>query len=463
MQGPLDKATTALSPNEKITGILVLSVIATATWTLAGRASVSPYLYLPLALFAALSACLFARREGRPLNRLAFLPAAMLMGVIATSLINLAFQPLPENPSYLISRAQWLPWLPGTIDRGETWRAALPWIAALVLAGAIRQAEFGPRAVSLLWSALLVHGLVVAGVGTYFHFVNEHMVLGLYRDPYGYHFASFVYRNHWAAYAVLLMALSLGFAAAALRRWLRTHRNFDNMLPGVICALLLAITLPIPGSRSGMVMAGLLLGAALVLMVRSVLGAGRMTMRRRGLLLGVVVGMVAVVGVVGLAVNRPAVEKHWSRTLQQAQGVIHGSGSMRLNFTKDTLRIALKRPVWGWGVGSFARVFATYHGDYLRDEQGKPTARLLRAHNDWAQMWAEVGLLGLLVLLIPVGMRLREAWRDRRPLFRWGMAGVVLLLAYAWVDFPFQNPAVLFLWVTILSTLAPRSEAFHEL
>lgn len=462
MRGALDEEPVSLSPNEKITGVLVLLVVGATTWTLAGRASVSPYFYLPLSLAAVVSAWLFAKREGRPINRLAFMPVGLLLIIIAISLANLAFEPLPENPAYLISRSQWLPWLPGTVDRGETIKAALPWISALLLAGAIRQADFGSKAVRMLWASLLVHGLLVAGVGVYFHFANESMVLGLYRDRFGYHFASFVYRNHWAAYVVVLMALSLGFAFTALRRWTKTHRHFDSMIPGIVCALLLAITLPIPGSRSGIVIAGLLFAAALIALVRNVLRASRLTVRQRSLLVGLMVGFVAVVGVVGFTLNRPAVAKHWSRTVQQAQGVIQGSESLRLNFTKDTLQIALKRPVWGWGVGSFARVFATFHGDYLRDKAGKPTARLLRAHNDWAQMWAELGLVGLLVLIVPVVVRLRSVWGDGRPLYQWGAVGVVVLLGYAWVDFPFHNPAVLFLWVTVLCTLSPREDVSYE-
>lgn len=462
MRGPLDEETVSLSPNEKITGLLVLLVIGSTTWTLAGRASVSPYFYFPLTLAAVISAGWFARRERRPLDWIAFVPAAGVLVIVSISLVNLAFEPLPENPSYLISRTQWLSWLPGAIDRGETCRAAVPWLSALLLGGAIRQADFGPRAVCLLWGVLLVHGLVVAGVGTYFHFMNERTVLGLYHDPYGYHFASFIYRNHWAAYVVVLVALSLGFAFAALKRWTRTHRHFDKTLPGAVCALLLAITLPMPGSRSGIVMVCLLFAVALIVMVRNVLNAGRVTIRRRGLIISIMLGFVAVVGGTGLSLNRAAVEKHWSRTVQQARGAIHGSGSMRLNFTQDTLRIALKRPVWGWGLGSFARVFATYHGDYLRDKDGKPTARLLRAHNDWAQMWAELGLVGLLVLIVPVGLRLRSLRSERRPLYRWGGVGVVLLLCYACVDFPFHNPAVLFLWVTVLCTLSPHDDVSYE-
>lgn len=459
MRRPASDEDPPLSPNEKATGLLVLVAICATTWMLAGRADAAPYIYFPLCGLSVVVSCWLARRERFPINYRGFLPLLLLGSVTAASLLNISFMPLPENPSVLITRPGWIAWLPGTIDRSETLRAAVPWISALMLAGAIRQANFGPRAVRLLWAALLIHGLVVSGVGAYFFFTDPNSILGLFRDPYGYHFASFVYRNHWAAYVVLLVAVALGFSFSALRHWSRRRIGLDAILPGLVVALLLAITLPMPGTRSGMVMVALLFSSAAFFLLRRIARINDMPISRRWSLLLLIAGFLASVGFVGVSLNRQTLQKHWNRTVQEAQGLTQGAASIRMNFTKDTLRIAWERPVWGWGLGSFARVFRSYHGDYLRDEYGRPKARLLRAHNDWAQIWAEAGIVGLMVLVVPVIMRLRDICSDGRPLFRWAAFGLILLLLYGWVDFPFHNPAVLFLWVAILCSASPRTDS----
>ncbi len=447
----------AFSPNEKITGALVFFTVALTTWAIAGRAGWVPPVFTGLAILTAILSVLVSVREGLAFNFKVFLPALLFLVLVSISLLNPSYVEL-YGTGIWAPREGWLPWLPSTIDRDHTIAESLPWFAALLLGAALRQASFSSRGVRLLWGALLVHGLLVAAVGVYFYITNRYLVLGVFRDPYGYHFSSFIYRNHWAAYVIILVSLSNGFSFSALRRWSTAHGRFDAVLPGLCVAFMLALTLPIPGSRSGVVVVAILIGGALLRMAwilwrarfkQFASPAQRLGVFALIIFLGVTVG-------IGASFNRDEIRKHWGRTVAQIHGLSQGQDELRLNLSRDTIAMAADRPIWGWGVGSYRLIFPKYQGDYFRDDQGKINARVHHAHNDWAEMWAEIGLLGLLVLLVPVAIRLRNIWRSRSVLFRWGGGAVLIIMAYALVDFPLHNPAVLFLWVTLLCTAGPR-------
>lgn len=452
------------TPNEKVTGALVFFIIAITTWALGGTATWVPPVYISLSILAAIFSVVISLREGQSINVRAFVPFLLFSGMVSVSLLNPSYEELYLSTGILVPRKEWLPWLPSVIARSVTLNEMLPWLSAFLLGAALRQANLGAGAVRLLWGALLVHTLILSAVGLVFHLADPLKILGRYHDIYGYHFASFIYRNHWAAYVIILVSLALGFAFSALRRWLKTRGRFDAVIPGIVAALLLALTLPIPGSRSGMlIIMALLLGA--------VLKMGLMIWRTRSRQvitgfhrLGVISLAIFACAIIGLGsyFNREMIQRHWDRSISQIHNLAKGQDELRMNLSRDTIRIAMDRPILGWGVGSFRYIFPKYQGDYLRDTQGKPTSVVHHAHNDWAEMWAETGLLGLLILITPVVIRVRDIWRSPSVLSRWGGGAVLLILAYALVDFPLQNPAVLFLWVTVLSTAGPRQDAIRD-
>src|ERR1039457_3872263 len=82
---------------------------------------------------------------------------------------------------------------------------------------------------------------------------------------------------------------------------------------------------------------------------------------------------------------------------------------MRLNITGDSLRMFSKRPVWGWGLGTFPTVYPSYRSFYTN-------LFVNEAHNDYAQLLVETGLLGFglmlwfLVRLYQYGLPTSRPW-----------------------------------------------------
>lgn len=448
------------SPAEGAVATLAFVTVTLTIWGYAGRAFWAPPTFGILSFVTALVAVILTRKEKIPFHFWAFAPAGLFVLLVGASLLNLSFTPLPDKPGSLILNTDEIKWLPSTVLRSMTLEKALPWLSALLLGAALRQVELGRRATRLFWAALLAQGLLLALVGIYFHYTDPMHMFGMQRDLNGYHFASFAYRNNWAAFALMLMFLALGFAFSALQRWQAGRGRFDATLAGFGAAILLAITMPMPGSRSGTLMAlGLLLVAAGIF-VRTVWRSPllRRSNTERARYVAALIVCMGAFGTVGALMNQDAISKHWRRTQQQLRSVAAGDGDLRVKVTMDTLRMGAERPIWGWGVGSYSLVFPNYQGSYMRDSTGKLTGRFVHAHNDWAHLWAETGTLGFLILLIPAGYLLRRGFRAESALLRWGTAGSASIMVYALVDFPFHSPAMLLFWAVILPTAAPASE-----
>jgi O-antigen ligase len=115
---------------------------------------------------------------------------------------------------------------------------------------------------------------------------------------------------------------------------------------------------------------------------------------------------------------------------------------MRLNITKDCLRMFSHRPVLGWGLGTFPTVYPSYRTFYTN-------LFVNEAHNDYAQLLVETGLLGFGLMVWFLARLYRCAVpTSRRWEFKWDGAvsvaaflGCTGLLLHSFVDFNLQIPA----------------------
>jgi O-antigen ligase len=115
---------------------------------------------------------------------------------------------------------------------------------------------------------------------------------------------------------------------------------------------------------------------------------------------------------------------------------------MRLNITKDCLKMFSHRPVWGWGLGTFPTVYPSYRSFYTN-------LFVNEAHNDYAQLLVETGLLGFgLMLWFLVRLYQHGLPTSRRWELRWdgavslaALLGCTGILFHSFVDFNLQIPA----------------------
>jgi O-antigen ligase len=115
---------------------------------------------------------------------------------------------------------------------------------------------------------------------------------------------------------------------------------------------------------------------------------------------------------------------------------------IRLNMTKDSFRMFFHRPVLGWGLGTFPTVYPGYRTFYTN-------LFVNEAHNDYAQLLVETGLLGFGLMLwflvrlyqygLPTSRRWELKWDGAVSLA--ALLGCTGILFHSFVDFNLQIPA----------------------
>lgn len=217
---------------------------------------------------------------------------------------------------------------------------------------------------------------------------------------------------HWALVALILMVLALA-ATLARGAWL-----------------------------------AFVIGAMAFLIVRR--GPGKTKSRSKSAILPIVITGVAAVLLVGLLVftNRDALN-HLAN-LKSIRG--------RLWMSAVTWTMIRDAPLGGHGLGTFGMEFPRYQAQAFSRESAATflgnASFTSYAHNDYLQLWAEVGIFGLLAFIALVGIvikRGRHLIKDPVALGCW--AATISLLVNAAVAFPLHLPATLMLFVVLVAVI----------
>jgi O-antigen ligase len=378
-------------------------------------------------------------------------PTLALMLSAAVSVANPSYQVTQFFDHAVLRPVPHIDWLPSAAVADGPMRMGMLYgglyVAGLNLAFCVRSRRALRRLLGVLIGAIAL--LSVLGVlqrlngarGPYF---------GARAAPSEAWFATFLYHNHWTAFALLGVAAALGLA------WVywRDHdaRGFLHS-PGPMCLLaftLIAVTPPLSASRSGS-----------VLMISFVAGAGLIAMAkgRRGGAGWARYGAAALGGLclVGAAawLGQKQMTLRWEDTLEQL--LVSRPTSFadygRPELYADTWRMFSARPLWGWGLESYGPIFTTFTS--FRPGVDGLWNYYLDAHSDWLQCLAEIGAVGTACLLLAAIFPLADPtmpWRRNSGLVVVPLAGCALVAAYACVEFPFANPAVIALWWTLFFT-----------
>lgn len=297
------------------------------------------------------------------------------------------------------------------------------------------------------------NAVVLAVFGTFQKLVGaKGLWFGAVASPNPRFFSTFIYHNHWGAFVLLNIAACLALLFHYHRRG--GHRDIwhSPVLLGAVVTFLLATTVPLSASRSCTILAALLLGGALVHFAIRVIRRRRETGES---IVAPVTGLltVAVIAVAAIAfLGRGAMGERLRQTSTQLANISEGNViTSRLTLYQDTWRMASEKPWFGWGLESYAHVFRIFNTQRAQ-ESWVWIPFYAEAHNDWLQALAEVGFIGT-GLLVLLGLRVvRSArWRSSRSLVpRYLIAGCGLILLYAWLEFPFANPAVLLTFCALL-------------
>lgn len=194
------------------------------------------------------------------------------------------------------------------------------------------------------------------------------------------------------------------------------------------------------------------------------------------------------------------VNRNFRARLQNAAGAIKTSDwdtalSRRPTIWRATVGMIKDRPLVGHGLGTYAALFFDYHSQAIKGRRVAPLADLAaEAHNEYLQIWTELGLLGLMLFLasvgVYVGVHMRTLAGNNRPPPRLGssaaerkstkkylaptkvavrdfricamisLTALMTVLVNSLANFPFHQAAMMSLLVVILalSLSSPRPE-----
>jgi len=312
------------------------------------------------------------------------------------------------------------------------------------------------------------NALLLAVFGTFQKLIGaKGLWFGLVESPQPRFFSTFVYHNHWGAFILLNTVVCLGLLFHYHRRG--GYRDFwhSPALSGAVVTLLLAASVPLSASRSSTALLTVLLGGAFIHILWRVLRSRRAEGRSAlpAITALVLVALLAVAGIGFLGRNVIA-QRAQLTSVQLNKLAEEGTLTARLVLYRDTWRMAMDKPWFGWGLECYGSVFPIYNSQ-RPVERWFTAPRYVEAHNDWFQSFAETGFVGTALLLL-LGLRnlVPAHWRrNDSALPRYLLAGCGLVLLYAWLEFPLANPTVmltfwlLFFAAVRYATLDVRTQA----
>ncbi len=320
------------------------------------------------------------------------------------------------------------PWRPLSLSPGATWNALgsliVP-VAALALAANLDTQRHWRI---LAWLIVLVMAGAMLGM---LQFSGARYDNPLTNDIRGLVSGSFANRNHFALFVAIGCLLIPAWAFHEDRN-VRWKVLAATGVLAVMVLLLLAI-----GSRMGMVVGvlGLMLGAGAV--QGSIRRASRQLPAKMIALLALSAAALVVLGVVlSISLDRAV-------SLDRALS-LEASEDLRARFVPVTLDLAVRYFPAGSGFGAFDPVFRAGEPDDLLQ-----ITYANHAHNDWAELALDGGLLGILLGIAAIVWWLRasyRAWRNTasgNTLPRLGSAMILLVMVASLTDYPARTPMIM--------------------
>jgi O-antigen ligase len=240
----------------------------------------------------------------------------------------------------------------------------------------------------------------------------------------GWIYGPYVNHNHYAGLMELLVPIPLILSLSHL-----AHEK-TRIAAGVAAAVMVG-TIFLSGSRGGMI----------AIFVELVVLAAVLFRQRRSVRIAIGVGAFAVV-LISLLVWLGGKELTTRVTSIEKETRTEISGGMRLSIDRDTLGMFRRKPVLGWGLGTFPVVYPQFRSFYTNFFVNE-------AHNDYLQLLAEMGLLGFGTMIWFLVVLFR---RVRLKIGNWtsNVSSAVTLactlsftgiLVHSLVDFNLQIPA----------------------
>ncbi len=356
-----------------------------------------------------------------------------------------------------------IPWLPSSIRSdfvdASPERFLVFYLAALLTALAC-YGSFGRSEQKHLLTILALNAGFISLVGLIQSALGNQTIPGVFAtadEGQGLYYATFLYKNHAAAF------LNLGLAACLAAYFNFTNyraRNPSNPSP-VFAILGLVILAAVIFSKSRFGFLGSL-GILAIFLSLALAGIHRSGISKRWLAAGV--GVASLLALAGGFYLLKSPETAHLETLNRDITEDFSFKQRKSGYQSGWAMFA-EKPILGWGAGNFRHGYRRFQDlETEREEIVHPwMARRNQnffwehMHNDYLESLIELGVVGTALLFSIPAYFFRiilksKRWKD--PVILMLLAGLGSTAGHALVDFPFRNLAVLVTWFSLLAITA---------
>ena len=274
--------------------------------------------------------------------------------------------------------------------------------------------------------------------------LSPERIYGIYKPFAGVPFGSFVNKHNYAAIIEMAMAIPMGLIFVGA---IRTEKR----LLYVVAIVLMGSSLLLSGSRGGLVA---LFAEIILIIILTSRAKGR-----KNLVLKVALSSLLVAAAIGGAIF---VGGDTSLTRFSETATSDDISSSRIHIWGVTLKVISYNLPLGAGLGAYAQAYTRYDpsGGYERVEQ---------AHNDYLQIVADAGIVGLIIGALFLFWFFREGIRNasgsntfRRGVAVGAFAGCFAILIHSLFDFVLHITAVSVMFLTLIAILVASGREYDD-
>ena len=331
-----------------------------------------------------------------------------------------------------------------SVDPFATQMSALHFFALFIFFAAALVFIDSAERIRKLVGVIAIFGFVFAFFAILQSVLSPGKIYGIYETRFAVPFGSFVNRHNFAAYMEMTIALPLGlvFAGAVTK---------DKRLLYLTAIALMGVALLMSGSRGGLV--ALLAEIILLVMLTTAASSRKALILKVGfsvLLIGaIVVGSVFIGG-----------ESSLTRIAETASS--KDVTTDRVHIWRVTMNVIAHNMPLGAGFGAFGVAYTPFD-----DNSG--LERVEQAHNDYLQVAADAGIVGIIIGLLFLFwlFRLGLTAAKTENVYRRGvavgaLAGCFGILVHSIFDFVLHTTAISVLFITMMTLIVAAQSRYED-
>jgi O-antigen ligase len=290
-------------------------------------------------------------------------------------------------------------------------------------------------------------------------------ILGIWDAPEPrYFFSTFTYKNHWSAFAILSLFYASCIIYEEICNWGNNILRSNKFILVILFCSIIIASIIYSGSRSGLI---ILLVSVFLITFLFLRYYFQFKFVKIFAFIILPVSLIGLCCFIFLKSNNSTAKEMLNISKMQIDDISNGKLPLRWYLWIDALKVGGQKPCYGHGFNSYPSINPLFQSEYVRDARSVGLAAahnpyiplVAHAHNDWIEWWCEWGLLGMLVIFIPILIIAVAALVGNFNLnTKLLMAGVMMILLYSFFDFPTRTPACLsLLCLTFGTALAYNS------